>query len=306
MESEGDSALKLLDELIRLTISTQSAPINLSILRQLGLLISKFLPSSSLQQPKNILQNLIAGLSREESPSGNGVRTIFWMAKALVLQMQGLEELLESLLALLSNPCGAEVAQGFALLISPDEVFAKENGANIRLLAKQKIFHICVPRLEEGFRSAGSTLRANYLVALSGILKHVPTSVLMPESQTLLPMLLQSLELPHPDVKAATIESLTTISQEDAAAVEGHLDSLVTRLLRSAVDPALSGPAVRHNSLRCLNALPGKVKDSALLPLRNRVVRTLSNALDDPKRDIRKEAVECRAAWLGMDEPESD
>lgn len=28
--------------------------------------------------------------------------------------------------------------------------------------------------------------------------------------------------------------------------------------------------------------------------------------LDDPKRHVRKEAVECRSAWLNMDEPEDD
>ena len=28
--------------------------------------------------------------------------------------------------------------------------------------------------------------------------------------------------------------------------------------------------------------------------------------LDDPKRHVRKEGVDCRAAWFNMDEPEDD
>ena len=30
------------------------------------------------------------------------------------------------------------------------------------------------------------------------------------------------------------------------------------------------------------------------------------NILDDPRRNVRKEAVDCRAAWLALDEPEGE
>jgi len=32
----------------------------------------------------------------------------------------------------------------------------------------------------------------------------------------------------------------------------------------------------------------------------------MMTVLDDPKRTVRKEAVDCRSAWLNMDEPEED
>lgn len=306
-DNGDDHAYRLLDELVRLALTEQLALTHLSILRQIGLLISKFLAPSSLERPKDIFQKLISEFNQGRKVSDSQIRTIFWIAKALVLQMQFLDEVTGSLLSLLSHEsCGLKVAQAFGLLVSPDEVLAKENGARIRPLAKQKIFHICIPKFEEGFRSSDPWSQSNYLIALSGVLKHVPAAVLMQESQTLLPMLLQSLELPDPDVKAATIENLTIISEENAVAVEGHVGSMVARLLKAAVNPSLNAPSVRRNSLRCLHVLPGKIKDSVLLPSRNRVIRDLLAALDDSKRDIRKEAVECRAAWLGMDEPESD
>lgn len=36
------------------------------------------------------------------------------------------------------------------------------------------------------------------------------------------------------------------------------------------------------------------------------VKELLLTALDDPKRDVRKEAVDCRAAWLRLGEGDED
>ena len=132
----------------------------------------------------------------------------------------------------------------------------------------------------------------------------------MPEIDVLIPLLLQSLDLEDANVKAATIQSLTVISQESPAAVESHIGSLVTRLLKSAAlsesTKLVNSAAVRLSALQCLRIFPGRVKDSTLLPYKNAVTRGLLRVLDDPKRVVRKEAVECRAKWFGMDEPQSD
>ncbi len=58
----------------------------------------------------------------------------------------------------------------------------------------------------------------------------------MPEIETLLPLLLQSLDLQDPDVQAATMENLMTVSQENPKAVEGHISSLTSRLLKAAAE----------------------------------------------------------------------
>lgn len=63
---------------------------------------------------------------------------------------------------------------------------------------------------------------------------------------------------------------------------------------------------MRLNALRCLQIFPTKMNDSILLPLRPRVISHLMAALDDPKREVRREAVECRAAWIHMDEHDED
>ena len=136
----------------------------------------------------------------------------------------------------------------------------------------------------------------------------------MPEIPTLLPLLLQSLDLdlPDTDVKGATIETLTVILVENPVAVEEHMASLVARLLKAAAARSTetnaggNPPQIRQAALRCLRLAPGKVGDSKLLPLKGKVTWGLRGCLDDRKRGVRKEAIECRARWLGLDEPDSE
>lgn len=72
------------------------------------------------------------------------------------------------------------------------------------------------------------------------------------------------------------------------------------------IKPLNLAQRVRLNALRYLEIFPGRVKDSALLPYRYMVTRALWDVLDDPKRHVRKAAVECRAAWLNLDEADED
>lgn len=307
-ETDGASLESLLAELVRLALAEESLAVRQAILRQIGLLMNKFMSSTEISAATTTLYKLIAGIAETTTPMENAVRAVYWMSKALILRTVQIDEVLSRLLNLLtSSTSGASSARGFGLLLAPDEILSKDNGATIRLLAKQKVFNICTPRIAQGFRATDSaTVKANYLIALSGILKYMPTEVIMQEVDKLLPLLLQSIDLEDSDVKAATIQTLTVISLESPAAVETHVGSLVSRLLKASSNLAVNGASVRLNALVCLRGFPGRVKDTTLLPHRNNVIRSLMAVLDDPKRNVRKEAVECRAAWFNMDEPQSD
>ena len=301
------SLQELLTELVRLALSEDNPSIRQAILRQVGLLVNKFLPSARIPFVMDVLRNLVTGLLEAADPSENAVRVVFWIAKALSSRLANTDEAMAHLLALLSSKSSSlQSARGFAMLLAPDEVFSKENGAVIRLLTKQKIFNACVPTIAQNFRNMDTTIKPNFLIALSGLLKFMPTEVIMPEIETLLPLLLQSIDLEDSNVKAATIHTLAVVSQDSPKAVEGHIGSLVTRLLRSANSSHVDSTSVRLSALHCLRMFPGKVKDSNLLPYRNAVERGLLTVLDDPKRHVRKAAVDCRAAWSNMDEPQSD
>lgn len=282
-------------------------PVRQAILRQIGLLTNKFLLPQEADAVLGIWKNLVLALLETTIAPGNAVRVVFWVAKGLILRLVYTDQILESLLSLLSaRECGIACARGFGLLLAPDEVLSKGNGAKIRLLAKQKVFNICVPSLAKEYRTAKPTAKSNYLIALSGILKHMPTEVVMSDIDAILPLLLQSLDLEDPGVKAATIQTLAVVSQENPGAVEGHVGSLVSRLLICLTFTKINSANVRHNALRCLRTFPGRVKGSTLLPYKDQVTIGLLDVLDDPKRHVRKEAVECRATWFNMDEPQSD
>lgn len=342
-DATGSSDLQiLLRTLVGLAQVEKVPAIRNAILRQIGLLTNKFFTTEQTSfateilwdKDRLLLEALLSDGSRDliEATGGieNSIRTTFWISKSLVLRLAQTEKVLGRLLALLSIPNqGLHCARGFGLLLAPDEALSKENGAQIRLLAKQRVFNFCVPKIAQNFRIVDTSLKPNYLIALSGILKYVPTEILMTEIETLLPLLLQSLDLNDQEVKAATIESIVVISQESPLAVEGHISSLINRLLKAAESRNTNTTTtttnitkdkqkqqqrqqgdniakVRLNALRCLWIFPGRVKDSALLPFRNKVVRSLWEVLDDRKRDVRKAAVECRAAWLNLDEPDEE
>jgi DNA repair/transcription protein MET18/MMS19 len=59
----------------------------------------------------------------------------------------------------------------------------------------------------------------------------------------------------------------------------------------------LTSQNVRTAALRCLAIFPDVIRYEALQKEKSRVIRELGNALDDPLRAVRKEAVECRAKW---------
>ena len=233
----------LLKDVVQLSMKESSPVIKHSLLQQTALLVNKFLRNDQIRFATGILWRPSSGLLDTATFSEDVIRPAFWIAKALVLRHANIDEVLKRLLDLLTNTThGTIAARGFGLLLAPDEILSKENGAIIRLLAKQKVFNICVPAIASSFRDADLTVKSNYLIALSGILHYISTDILMPEIETLLPLLLQSLDLDDQVVKAATIETLTTVSQESPSAVEGHISSLVGRLLKAAADPKANLP----------------------------------------------------------------
>ncbi|EAA63784.1 hypothetical protein AN1528.2 [Aspergillus nidulans FGSC A4] len=352
----------LLSYLVKLSIAETSPQIQLAILRHIALLVNKFLPKSELEIANTLLNSfLFTDTTTALEPTPEAVRTVFWLSKALILRLAPTTtQILTSLLHLLSSPSeqtSTTASRGFAILLKDDDVLSPINGANIRLLSKQRVFTTLVPLISTKIReininSSGTTMMAAeqdkaymkpaHLTALSGILSTIPPALVMPELPTLLPLLLQSLDLQTATrdsfaVRAATLQTLSVIIRENGVGVIeecGHVQSLVTRLLKTAEHKplpaasasektgegaAVNAPRLRVDALRCLFLLaqprnaenaPAVAKAgklSPLLPVRSQVLRALKVVLDDPKRDVRKAAVDARGAWLrGIEDAEDD
>jgi DNA repair/transcription protein MET18/MMS19 len=135
----------------------------------------------------------------------------------------------------------------------------------------------------------------------------VPPAIITPSLPQLLPLLLQAIELPDADVKAATISTLEITIAENAEVVKEHVAGVITRLLKAACmrgDEHGNTPQVRMRALRCIRAFPGRLRAELLLPYKRRVLKELQAALDDPKRAVRKEAVDTRVKWWALGDPE--
>lgn len=324
-------------------------------LKQILLFVNKHISArDELTQLEQYFSHTTEGLRNDSSAEHDQdfrsqVRYTFTLAKALVLRLApSTNALLTTLVDLLSTlpiQKARYVALGFSAILADDEILSKTNDAQIRLLAPQRVFQTLVPMFSVKFKDSGSKQeeKENYLIALSGILGTVSSDIVMPELPTLLPLLLQSLEISdaNQNVKLATLQTLVVVitKNPDALIESGHLSALVKRLLAVATLPKQarrqikstqvskaratdedvtmtevpssqqsSSPRTRQQALRCLSLLPKNIKDKTpnpLLPLKKEVLGGLANSLDDPRRDVRKEAVDARAIWSrSVDDPE--
>ncbi|KAJ9615224.1 hypothetical protein H2200_001298 [Cladophialophora chaetospira] len=331
-----------INDLLSFASSCRITAVTQSLLGQVALYVNKHIQTSDLRFVEEIITQKLSALNDE--PMGESqvadfdIRLLFTLFKALILRLSPkTNEYLSRLVDLLSpnqypQSVSQKAATGFATILLTEDILSKENGAQIRLLAPQRVFQTLTPLIAERFRASESPLeKENYLVALSGVLATVPSDIVMPELPTLLPLLLQSLDIADQTVKIATLETLAVVISNNPAALadSGHIPALVKRLISVAnVKKAKAGkpglgkgtsftlqdnlPKARRLATRCLTLMPKYISTSGsqanpLLALKREVLHGLMNILDDVKRDVRKEAVDARAAWIrGVDDVHDD
>jgi DNA repair/transcription protein MET18/MMS19 len=225
--------------------STSSS--RLAILRTISLLVNKW-PLYGQSSPPEVFRQLVGSETPPEDLINGGLRILFWLNKALLLRASPISTSYTLFLLdyLKDTKHGRHTARAFAILLSDDELLSRPNYAVIRLLHKQRLFVYCLPKIADGFQAASPAIKQNYLIALSSILRHVPSAVIMPSLDTLLPLLLQSLDLDDPDVKAATIHTLSVTVSESPEAIASHASSVIARLLSAANSTAGRNPPVMN------------------------------------------------------------
>ncbi|KAF2009874.1 hypothetical protein BU24DRAFT_400382 [Aaosphaeria arxii CBS 175.79] len=293
-----------------------SGPVRSASLRQISLLINKYITTPGLKTCMDPLIDSPVDLFNIEKLDASRIRITFACLKALVLRNStALSKLYPRLLSFLSHPTyGSMVAHGFTTLLQPDDLLTKANYCQISGLHKQKTFALLVPSITQAFKDATPDTKPNYLIALSGILRWMPFEIVVEEVAQLVLPLLQSLDLKGEDlVKEAAIATLTSILKERPNTLEQHTGSLINRLLdNSTISGKRIGatpttpPRVRAAALRGLESLPTQFRVDIVLPYRRQVVKKLTAALDDSKREVRYAAVKCRNAWLLVDEVGDD
>lgn len=296
-----------------------SPAVRQTAIRQVSLLVNKFVPNSETDA---IIQS-VSSLVESAAVTSTAVHLAFAILRGAVLRTHRTVPTLldDHLLPLLTDEAhGGQAARLFSTLLTPDDLLSKANHCQIFNIHKQRFFALTVPHLITIFRAPGSSdaTKRNVLVALSGILYWIPYTLLRQQNEELerlLPLLLQSLTLnvDDADVKPRAIALFERILLEDAKVVQGHIGSLVSRLLDLATSSGAaadkrdkakatgsSSPKTRAASLACLASFVSSFRAELLLPQKHTVVRRLMGALDDPRRAVRAEAVRCRRAWAGV------
>lgn len=129
------------------------------------------------------------------------------------------------------------------------------------------------------------------------MLKNVPKQILLTELPPLVPLLIESLSLEDATLKVSTLETFSLAVSEAADVVAPQIRTILPPLLALLEDTSNNSIRVRVAALLCLSQFPSYISKDTLLPHVNYVVKQLKTPLDDRKRIVRKEAVDCRSQW---------
>ncbi|KAH9990918.1 ARM repeat-containing protein [Russula vinacea] len=195
---------------------------------------------------------------------------------------------------------GWDAARAIGQAGTVDKVLTKRNHAVVKILHAQKYASSILPKIIQGMSNPTQQSRqTTYLVALAALIKVIPRAAYAHELPTLMPLLLRGLSLPDPMLRAGVINTLLSAAQVDleAGSKTAKEGSVVSEHANSAVSE-MPDMRVRIGALKYLAVLPKIVRYDVLHPQKAMVLRELTKALDDPKRAVRKEAVDARTSWF--------
>ncbi|CAO3631265.1 unnamed protein product [Cunninghamella blakesleeana] len=292
-----------LKELLQNAIEINCDTRRMSMIQTAASIINKWLDDDTIHFLKQFVQGYIQLKLHGENSIETQKRTLFiliWIVKALITRGHHLGLTFVDIIIKLCHheTLGSDAAEGFDILLHQDDLILNKNShAIISFLYRQRLFHHCIPQLIQ-------YQDINCLVAISHILVNTPSQVPASEISKLIPSIILSLQLKdHSPLKLSMIKIVRSIvpwaTFESNFMNKEHLDPLLEALL--LLTNKKEKAIVRLNALQCLAHLASsslsKKKTILLQPYASTVIRKLGFVLDDKKRLIRKEAVDCREQW---------
>ncbi|KAF8817465.1 ARM repeat-containing protein [Phlegmacium glaucopus] len=232
------------------------------------------------------------------------IKSWTWISKALLVRKHPLAMTLAERLyeAFGDASISWEAAKAIGEIPQADPILTKANHAEVKILYVQKYVNAVLPRIISSAKdSTDTTQRTASLVALTFLIKSIPRASYVHEMPTLIPLLLRGLELSDSAIRNHVIDTFLAAAEGESPEknlVSEYSSTLVNCMLKNSRLDELSTTRVRISALRYLAVLPDIVRYDVLHPHKATVLRELSKVLDDPKRSVRKEAVNARTKWF--------
>ncbi|KAK4050301.1 hypothetical protein OIV83_003622 [Microbotryomycetes sp. JL201] len=250
-------------------------------------------------------QDFVADQTKDTASRIIALRVCAWIAKALVVRsdQRGYDITSRILELFVDEAVARDAAASLGTIADEqDRVLSKANFAVIKFLYKQRYFSFLLPKLIAGHKDAAGDSKLAYLVALSSSLQHIPKQLAVTEMPKLMPLLVTSLDLDDASLRSNVIDTLTVLVKENASDIEHSIPNLALKALQAATcdQHVVTKPAVtlRISALNFLASLPSQVPYVVLHPHKAVILKELGKATDDPRRDVRRAAVDCRSKWF--------
>ncbi|KAL9654264.1 hypothetical protein ABK040_010296 [Willaertia magna] len=174
----------------------------------------------------------------------------------------------------------------------------KNNYANYQVLYKQRFFTVNIKVLLDNIKTSDRPdIIGSILLAVSHLIHNVSTNVILSEVNNIFPIVLRFLESmeisdANTELLYAAVKTTNTLLTDAKSEMVYHLDSIIPLLLQIATYP--KSQAVRLLAIQSLRELTNGFEYSHIHPFKKIIIKGLEPCLDDKKRNVRKEAVECR------------
>ncbi|XP_006461777.1 hypothetical protein AGABI2DRAFT_185880 [Agaricus bisporus var. bisporus H97] len=234
----------------------------------------------------------------------NAIKAWSWASKALLIRNHPIaSHFIDKLFEVFHDETiGWDAARIVGEVAAPDDVLTKKHHAVIRILYAQKFLNSVLPKITTSAKdSRVPREQTASLVALTSLIKSIPKPTYQHELQALIPLLIRGLELPDTDIRLNIIDTFLVAAEGDSpehCLITGHAPTLVDLMLKNSNMSEMPSLRVRISALKFLQKLPSIVRYDILHPSKPFVMKELGKALDDPKRVVRKEAVDARASWF--------
>ncbi|PBK72546.1 ARM repeat-containing protein [Armillaria solidipes] len=260
----------------------------------------KSMPRPISQQLETFASNRLSDTALTVPQRQQGVAAWVHICKALLVQSHPLTlDFADRLFGVFGDESiGWDAAKAIGQVVEPGDVLSKSKHAVIKILHVQRFVSKILPRIIAGANDASNpNEQISNLVALASLIKSISKPLYSQQMPTLIPLLLRGLDLPDESIHANVIDTFIAAAEGDTpeqSLVAEHVPSLISKMLKNSSIRDMPSMRVRIAATRYLAILPQIVRYDILHPYKSQVVKELAKVLDDPKRAVRKEAVDAR------------